>query len=48
MRTTDMLKYNIESIAHQITLLPAIERAISFQNYDMKEMIDVKIKEFLE
>ena len=42
------LRSNIDSIAHQITLLPAIERAISFQKDDMREMIDVKIKEFLE
>jgi len=38
----------MDAIAHQISLLPAIERSLSTQKAEIQEILDCKIREFLE
>lgn len=42
------LRQNMDAIAHQISLLPAIEQSLSTQKAEIQELLDCKIREFLE
>lgn len=38
----------MDAIAHQIGLLPAIEKTLSNQKNEIQELLDVKIREFID